>query len=439
MNCTDAKHEMLAYLYGENDDIELRRHFADCSSCAQEIAAMATVKGILSEITVPAVNPVRRRRLGLVRPISWAALVLCGFIGGWLVQFLPTAKTGSADEILRLLAHNQQYRDSLSQGQLLAIQQMEKRLAGSAQLARQVERLHHQENLARNGQIAQCISYQRRFLEDYQDSPLAEFVRCRLARNLSTTRNYRQAAECYRRLLLSPLLGVQQRGEYLWQLAQSYRHSRQWSQYYNLLGELESEPAYRLFHWRAVKEMADADFVNCRFIQARKRYDQYRQSGLADVGDALRHISWIDYHEKDNFYPLVLLVQAQQQGIDAFYGLRIILRQYPDSPVAQSAFRTYLRSDDLLISGEKIPAFPDRLSSPRMLTYLSQVADMKELQEVASYADYWRANLLRESGKLRQAAQIYRRLVHEVYGPLQDSVRNRLERLTTLIANQRRT
>ena len=338
MDCTEAQNELIAYLYGENNDPRLRRHLADCPSCSREIADMATIKAVLSEIALP---PSANRSSYRRRPrlISWAAMILFGFVCGWLASMLTTASNQISNEILRLLAHNQQYRDSLSHGQLLLIQQMEKRLGRTANLSEQIALLHRQENLAMQGKIDQCIQQQRLFLDNYRHSPLVESVCSRLAQNLTITGDYHQAAAYYQRLLLSPLLAPPQRGRYLWQLGLTYRHCRQWRQYYAVLGELENEKAYQLSHWHAVKALADADFIACRFIQARQRYQHYRQSGLADVGEVAQRLSWIDYHEQDNFYPLVLFVQAQQEGLEAFYGLRIILRQYPDSPLAPSAFQ----------------------------------------------------------------------------------------------------
>ena len=75
----------------------------------------------------------------------------------------------------------------------------------------------------------------------------------------------------------------------------------------------------------------------------------------------------------------------------------------------------------------------------QLIAYLARVSQLKELQDVAIYADYWRASLLARSGKLQEASQVYRGLLNEAGGAIQDSVRKRLEGLNRLIAKRRHT
>lgn len=442
MDCIAFREQFVAYLYGDlaNEEQQLlRNHLQACTICTKELAELAMVYNLVEQSDVKIWLSNNEPKAKNLKPwLALAASWLLAVVLGWYLRGLSTMETQVAAEysqhrkIMTLLARNQHYRHSLSQGQLLLIQQMERYLAKSVNIEKQVAQLHTLDQLQRAAKFSQAIALQRSFLQQYCKSPIGKVLRIHLAQNLVRTQNYSEAAQLYRRILQQTILAPQERGQYMWQLAQCIQNLGDNESYRNLLVELERESAYGIFRWRAVKALADDDFANLRFALSQERYRHYATSGREGVPQVQQRLSWMAAHQNDNFYPLILFIQAQKQGIDAHYGLRIILSTYPDSPLAFPAFNLYMQQLGNFTYYEKPREFPQKQTTELMLPYLQEIAQLVNLKEIAAFACYRQAQLLEKNGAILQALTIYRKVLgYQASGRLKELAQNNILRLQT--------
>ena len=135
--------------------------------------------------------------------------------------------------------------------------------------------------------------------------------------------------------------------------------------------------------------------------------------------------------EKDNVYPLILFVQAREKGAEHYYGLRIILERYPDSPLAFLSMAMYLKNREFYSAHQDIPVFPAQRTPEKLLPYLQDIAELKEYKEVAAFARYWQGLLLEKMEKISNALEIYRKVVEENQGePLGKVAHSKIMALT---------
>lgn len=443
MDCAEFQPLWEDYLYGEltgERQRTLSEHLQECAACSRDIADLAAVMTAVAKSRPERWLPGTRRAgrsASWIRILAWAATVLLAFLSGNVLDFSPVeqappvaASAPDAAEILGLLAQNQLYRESMSWAQILQAQQMEQRLAQVGGVVEQVQKLHEIERFVVQGQIAQAIRAQENFVEMYQDSPLTPLTRVCLARNLLSEGEYRKAAGFFEVVLLDPALQPMKRGEYLWNLSLCCDRSGQSEQFDRILRELEKESGYGEFCQKAIKVMADRDFERLRFPEALARYRECAQGGEASV-EVERRISWIEFHSRDNYYPIVLYINARNNGPAAHYGLGVILEQYPDSPLVLPAFYLYLEYAKDIWPGLLDASLPAESSAEAMLPYLSQLARLQELNELATFALYRKACLLEKAGDSRQAVQCYRTLAQSgCYTRLSEISGESLRRLT---------
>lgn len=436
MRCVEAREQLLSYIYRDVDaetGKDLGRHIEECPDCAQELAELAAVRNLVAMSAPEAWRRKMAPKYFLVA--AWVATALVAVCLGWWGHLLfhprrlPDVPARPAEKILALLAQNMRYRSSLSQAQLLQVEEIEKCLGELGGIAEEVHGLHRIEKLARSGQVAPALEREGLFLDRYGKSPLALPVRLLLAQTLRDAGQYQDAAVRYRALLEEPSLTPHERGEYLWQQALCWRKCERSENYRSLLKELETDTIYGDFHWKAVKATADEDFANSRFVAAYGRYQKCLAAGLENLEEVEKRVRLIEVHQKDNFYPLALFVAAQHEGPQAYYGIRIILDRYPQSPLAVPAFEMYMKQEFSWTRGCDT-GFPEQPTPEALLRYLAQVAEICEVNEVANFAQYRLACLLEQSEKTAEAVAVYQKLISKHPGePLADMVKETIARL----------
>ena len=136
MECSIFQREMASYLYEEmpKEQREIwQSHIENCSDCTREVQELQQVLDIVSQSSEEHWRPKKRKleRI-LLRIVPIAAVLLFCFVLGFVLGklYLPenpkqVVKKTNINEVLMILAQNQKYRTSLSQGQLKLIQTMD--------------------------------------------------------------------------------------------------------------------------------------------------------------------------------------------------------------------------------------------------------------------------------------------------------------------------
>ena len=203
------------------------------------------------------------------------------------------------------------------------------------------------------------------------------------------------------------------------------------------LEKLEKNALYDPYNKKAIRLLADEDFFKGRFVLARTRYQKYLESEEKD-NEIEKKVEWINYHEKDDFYPLILFVQASQKGLEYYYGLKIILEDYPESPLAFPACQMYLQSQNLQSQGRMV-SFPETKTMDSLVSYLEVASESYEFQEIAFFIIYWKAYLLEQSGKQNLALKLYKKIQEEPsYARVSNLAREAIYRMEKNYTKQRK-
>ncbi|BBM84203.1 zf-HC2 domain-containing protein [Candidatus Uabimicrobium amorphum] len=420
MECSIFQREMASYLYDEmpKEQREIwQSHIDNCSNCTREVQELQQVLDIVSQSSEEHWRPKKRRfeRI-LLRVVPIAAVLLFCFVLGFVLGklYLPenrkqVVKKTNINEVLMILAQNQKYRTSLSQGQLKLIQTMEKKLVQDTKLQTQISDLHQLEELTYTADKKYVSEAQQKFLEKYPESVLTAPIRISLAKNLHENKQYRKAQKIYREILADTFLDPSERGKYMWQLSQCYEKDS--AAYFRILQQLEKEGSYGSYSWKSCKQLADRDFKQQQFLTAYERYKKYLQQSMLNDEEVKQRISWMRHHERDNYYPLMLYVRAQEQ--QEYYGLKVIITQYPDSPLASNAFKMYLKNQETTVRRIHKP-FPKSRDATTLATYLEEVSQSNEQDEVAKFAKYWQAKILEQQLRdVPRALQIYKEIMEK--------------------------
>jgi tetratricopeptide (TPR) repeat protein len=421
MNCKNVQKELVGYLYGELDsrlERQLREHLDCCSDCTKVLADMATVKNLLGH-EAHLMWPHAGKRFAVWYAVARAAALLIAIGIGWFAHAMMvrppatpsplTEKPVTDERIVSLLAQNLRYRTSFASSQFLLIQEMEKTLAEQAGMASVVAEIHRIDSLQQSGQWEDAVVRQQEFVRAFPASPLAVPVCARLAANLTRLGQYQEACRHYRFLLNQTSLAPLERGEYLWQLAMCYQKCGQVPIYRTLLEELEQEDVYGVYRWKAVKTLADEDFAGFRFTVAMGRYRQYVASGT-ESSEVAERLVWMEFHLADQFYPLTIFLQARQQEQPSYYGLRQILADYPDSPLAQPSFEVCVTSREIASRFGENWRFPGFKKGGAVMPYLTQLAGLEEYEEVSCFARYQLAAAYEAKGEWKLAFEQYTNL-----------------------------
>ncbi len=413
MKCPINKEDLLLYLYdelSEKDQEKIEKHLETCLSCGEILQEMAQVYRVLGNDT-PSQKEKARKILHL--PKAWvisgcAATFLGGIVCGWWSN-LPqnNIQLEKQASIVSLLEQNQRYRKSLSPSQFFLTQEMEKHLAELAQVTSEIDFLHQLEGESDPKKTEELTQVTERFIQNHPDSPLLLPLYRSLAKNFQKRGKAEEAISYYKKLLTKTSLVPEERGEYIWHLAECQKTLGKKNFYYQELEKLEKESIYGSFHWQAIKVIADRDFYQGNFFEARSRYLKYQNNKIGKSPEASERVHWINFHEKDNFYPLLLFVEAQKKGVEAFYGLKVILSQYPDSPLAWPAFEMYLSDPKSPITYFSQVSLPKSWQKNALLPYLEHIQTITELKEVASFAEHWKEVLQNPSQKSKETLSTY--------------------------------
>ncbi|NUM33595.1 MAG: zf-HC2 domain-containing protein [Candidatus Brocadiae bacterium] len=410
MICREAQENFILYLYRELDAKTqglLLEHVQECQSCQKELSAMSMVGNMLSLSSPEIWRKEKKAKVFFVKPVAWAAVLLLGFTSGWSANaWFP--RSSEKEKALHILSQNQRYRLSLSEEQKKITHIMEKTIAVSCGLSHQIEYIHKIEEKMSKEDWKGMLQQKREFMEKYPESPLHLPLNANLAHCLAKAGQYKEAKEIYQILLEQVYLSHEERGKYLWQMAQCLEKTGEIEKYYACLERLQDKDFYDAYHSKALILLADEDFFKGRFASARTRYQKYLETQEQD-SEVQKKIQWIDYHEKDDFYPLILFVQASQKGLEYHYGLKIILEDYPESPLAFAACEMYLKGQKPQFHGEMV-SFPEKKASDSFIAYLDSISQAYEVQEIAFFIDYWKASLLEQSGKQKLALEVYKRI-----------------------------
>ena len=420
MECSIFQREMASYLYDEMPQEQRKiwqNHMDNCSDCAQEVEELRQVLDIVSQSSEEHWRPKKRKlERVLLRVVPIAAVLLFCFVLGFVLGKLYLPKNSKQvvrqidiNEVLMILAQNQKYRTSLSQGQLKLIQTMEQKLVQETKLQTQIADLHLLEELTYTADKKYVSEAQQKFLEKYPDSVLTAPIRISLARNLYENKQFTQAQKIYREILADTFLDPSERGKYMWQLSQCYEKDT--AAYFRILQELEKEDSYGSYSWKSCKQLADRDFKQQQFLTAYERYKKYLQQSTLNDEEVKQRINWMRHHERDNYYPLMLYVRAQEQ--QEYYGLKIIITQYPDSPLASRAFKMYLKNQETAVHNIYKP-FPQNRDATTLASYLEEVSQNNEQEEIAKFAKYWQAKILEQQLRdVPRALQIYKEIMEK--------------------------
>lgn len=429
MECTYIQQEMISYLYNEMAQEERKKcedHMVACSDCTQQLNELKEVLGIVSKSTVEKWNVVtifeqkkqKRSRKIFLRILPIAAVLLFSFLLGFILGKLYLPKKNVAivrvdvNEVLMILAQNQKYRHTLSRGQLKLIQEMEKKLVVNTKLELEISELHQLEKLQYSEGNTKIIVAQKTFLQKHKDSFLTAPIRISLAKKLHESNLYEEASQVYKAILADTFISPDDRGKYMWQLSLCYEKNN--TAYAKLLQELEKDSSYGVFQWKASKCLADLDFNNLQFSNSYNRYLEYTQKSNVKDKNVKEKMEWIRYHERDNYYPLMLYVQAKQKGTASYYGLKIIITQYPDSPLAYPSFKMYMQNRETSLASIHRPAFPEKQDAKTLVAYLSDISTENEFEEIAKFAKYCQAKIYeKELQDIPQALHMYKQIIEE--------------------------
>ncbi|WP_372367574.1 hypothetical protein [Candidatus Uabimicrobium sp. HlEnr_7] len=421
MECLAVQQEMASYLYHEmpnEQKIVWENHIESCEVCAQELVELQQVLNIVSQSSEKSwqVKSTKSSRVIFMRLLPIAAVLLFSFVLGFVLGklYLPKSnnlvvKKTNINEILMILAQNQKYRDSLSQGQLKLIQTMEKKLVQSTKLQQQIDDLHILEEIFYTSSKNKIISAQQSFLKKYSEGFLAAPIRISLAKNLYRNKQYDKAQKVYNEILADTFLDPSERGKYMWNLAQC--HEMGSTSYFRILKELEKEDSYGSYSWQACKGLADHDFKQLQFLAAYERYKKYLQKSMLNDEKIKLRINWMQHHERDNYYPLTLYVRAKEQ--QEYYGLKTIITQYPDSPLASRAFKLYLKNQEMPLQKIRKP-FPKNHNATTLASYLEEVSQNTEQEEISKFAKYWQAKIYEQQLRdFPRALEIYKKIMEK--------------------------
>lgn len=416
MICQEAQENFIPYLYRELDEKtyqSLLAHLEKCQACKRELADMRNVGEILSLSHPENWWKAKKKYVLPLRPFAWAAVLLLTFVsGGVLHSLLYPSVRQDQSKIVQLLIQSQKYRSSLSEDQKILVQTMEKELAALSGNLSLIEELHKIENSISKKLWKDALRQKQEFSMRYPDSQLNLSLNTHLFFSLVKAGEYSKAKGIYKNFLEQAFLMPEERGKALWYMSVCMEKTGEKEKCHALWEKLEANPACETYRAKAIRLLADKDFSECHFPSARMRYQKYLEENGQKDEQLEKYIEWINYHEKDAFYPLILFVQASQKGSEYYYGLKIILENYPESPLAITACEMYLHSQQLQMQGKAI-SFPGKKSIDNLISYLNLASESPEFQEISTFMLYWKASLLEQKGMKNLALKVYKKIQEE--------------------------
>ncbi|MBU1495200.1 MAG: hypothetical protein KJ956_14680 [Actinobacteria bacterium] len=390
----------------------ITHHLENCYECSSEFADYIVIVNAISNST-PSIWHEKHNKFVPYTYIRRVAILLMTFSIAWGIYYFVNINrelhSKEKVEVLSLITKNLQYRNLLSESSLVITRQMEYKLAIKTGLERQIKDLHSIEILCENKEYSQAIIRQKKFLSDYPKTLLQKYVYMNLAYTLKTSKRYKDAIGYFKNILKQPIQ-EQERGKLLWNLSKCYLKLNLEKQYLTTVDRLGTNISYSQYYWKAIRSKADYEFQKYNFLKAEVLYSKYLENNQK-IPYIAEKLSWIKYHKNENFYPLILFVQAKQKGIDAYYGLKIILSQYPDSPLALHAFKMCLSPEYLNVIGNEIPSFPIKHDTNKLISYFSDLSMIQSLCEISDYALYRKAILLEKEQKYELAYKVYIKIV----------------------------
>lgn len=312
-----VRQEFFSYMDGNlcsEKEQKITDHLRDCDECSQVFADFLSIGNAIAQ-TSPSVW--YKRKKYIFPYIKNAAALLLSFIIGWGTYHIrnKTEKNNEKEqqEVLHLITRNLNQRKSISENNRLLIRKLEKKLAQKTGLELQIQKLHDIEILCENKEYPRAITKQKAFLQIYKATPLKTYISLSLAQNLKAQKNYKEAIVLIKSILRHPFAREEKRGELLWDLADCYLKANMRKKYYKVVDRLSQNIRYSDYYWKAIVSKADYEFQQYNFLKANTLYAQYKKYHKTVPFEINRRMTWMESHKHENFYPLILYLQAKKK------------------------------------------------------------------------------------------------------------------------------